>query len=59
MDTQILTQKIEKLLPAQKEQVMEFVEFLEQKNKQRPRPKFGSGKGMFEMSPDFDVKKEA
>lgn len=52
VDQQIATQ-LKNLEPAQKEQVLEFIEFLEQKNKQRPRPKFGSG--LFEMSPDFDT----
>ncbi len=55
VDQQIAIQ-IKKLLPTQKEQVLAFIEFLEQKNKQRPKPKFDSGKGMFEMSPDKEYK---
>lgn len=43
-----------------KQEVLDFMDFLLQKDernkkkKQKKTPKFGSGKGMFEMAPDFD-----
>ena len=54
MSDQLILEKIKHLPPAQREQVLDFIEFLEQKYEQRPRPVFGSGKGTFEMMPDFD-----
>ncbi len=53
-EQQVVAQ-LKSLEPAQKEQVLAFIEFLAYKNKQLPKPKFGSGKGLFEMSPDFDT----
>jgi hypothetical protein len=49
------------LLPDQmKAEVADFIDFLAAKAKKSdkvknaPKPKFGSGKGMFIMAPDFD-----
>ena len=54
MRDQLILEKVKHLPPTQKEQVLDFIEFLERKYDQRPRPVFGSGKGTFEMMPDFD-----
>ena len=54
MSEQLILEKVKKLPPTQKEQVLDFIEFLEQRYEKRPRPAFGSGKGTFEMMPDFD-----
>ncbi len=57
-----LYSKIESLPEHLKQQVADFVDFLlfEKQAKEqsappyKPRPKFGSAKGMFIMAPDFD-----
>jgi hypothetical protein len=54
MNDELILEKVKHLSPNQKKQVLDFIEFLEKKNDQRPRPTFGSGKGTFEMMPDFD-----
>ena len=54
MHDQIILEKVKELEPTQVEQVLDFIAFLKQKNSRKPRPQFGSGKGMFEMMPDFD-----
>lgn len=58
MEEQYLLQKI-RLLPNElKQEIMDFVEFLLNKYQGIPDPKkqpqFGSAKGVFQMSPDFD-----
>ncbi len=54
MNDELILEKVKHLSPNQKEQVLDFIEFLGLKYEKRPRPKFGSGKGTFEMMPDFD-----
>jgi len=57
--TEILTQ-LSKLPEEKKKSVSDYIAFLisqadeENKGKPKPRPVFGSGKGMFIMSSDFD-----
>lgn len=52
--------KFEALPEKLKQEVLDFMDFLlqkEEKNKNKKHmktPKFGSAKGMFEMAPDFD-----
>ncbi|WKN44443.1 type II toxin-antitoxin system VapB family antitoxin [Tunicatimonas pelagia] len=53
MEDQIILEKVKNLESAQQAQVLDFIEFLEQKHNRRPSPQFGSGKGTFEMLPDF------
>lgn len=54
MSDQLILEKVKQLPPFQKEQVLDFIEFLGQKYKESPHPTFGSGKGTFEIMPDFD-----
>lgn len=57
MNNILLYNKIASLPDNLKLEVLDFVEFLKTKtkgNKKTKKPKFGSGKGMFVMSPDFD-----
>ena len=54
MSDQVILEKVKELPSDQKQQVLDFIEFLKQKYSSRPRPRFGSGKGTFEMMPDFD-----
>lgn len=54
MSDQLILEKVKHLPSPQKEQVLDFIEFLRLKYDKRPRPKFGSGRGTFEMMPDFD-----
>lgn len=51
-----LVAKIEKLSPDKQAEVEDFVEFLLKKEPQvaSKTPKFGSGKGMVIMKPNFD-----
>ena len=51
-----LVAKIEKLTPEKQAEVEDFVEFLLKKEPPAARrtPKFGSGKGMVIMKPNFD-----
>ncbi len=57
--TEILIQ-LSKLPEEKKKSVSDYIAFLiaqaedENKGKVKPRPVFGSGKGMFIMAPDFD-----
>ena len=56
METQIYT-KLNLLPDELKQEVLDFIEFLLHKQKKKPAkktPKFGSGKGLFYMAPDFD-----
>ena len=58
MEEQYLLQKI-RLLPNElKQEIMDFVEFLLNKyqgsSDPKMKPQFGSAKGVFKMSPDFD-----
>lgn len=55
MDNNILYKKITALPEHLKKQVEDFIDSLIEKEKSRDRKaKFGSGKGMFIMKPDFD-----
>lgn len=56
MDSSILYKKITSLPEHLKKQVEDFIDSLTQKKKpkENQKPKFGSGKGMFVMKPDFD-----
>lgn len=59
MDTTILYKKLSALPESMKSEVSDFIDFLVNKAKkentpQKPKPIFGSGKGMFQMKPDFD-----
>ena len=55
MSDELILEKVKHLPAPQKEQVLDFIEFLGSKYEKRPRPKFGSGKGTFEMMPDLDA----
>lgn len=58
MSTTILLSKIEKIPKEKIEEVSDFIDFIIQKsesNNQRPKPVFGSGKGMFIIPDDFDA----
>ncbi len=58
MDNLLLYNKLASLPDNLKNQVGDFIDFLTSKNKKEKskpgKPKFGSGKGMFIMKPDFD-----
>jgi hypothetical protein len=57
MDNIILYSKLSALPDNLKSEVSDFIDFLTTKAKKKPqkgKPKFGSGKGMFIMKPDFD-----
>jgi hypothetical protein len=58
MENNILLEKVAKLPDNLKSEVLDFIDFLLTKkvgnNGVINKPVFGSGKGMFEMSPDFD-----
>jgi uncharacterized protein DUF2281 len=60
MENISLYNKLASLPDKMKSEVSDFIDFLVSKAKsektepQRPTPKFGSGKGMFTMQPDFD-----
>ena len=57
MDNIILYSKLSALPDNLKSEVSDFIDFLTMKSKKNPKkvkPKFGSGKGMFIMKPDFD-----
>jgi len=57
VDTALLYNKLASLPDNLKSEVEDFIDFLatKAKNKQeKAKPKFGSGKGMFVMKPDFD-----
>ena len=54
MSDQAILKEVKKPPPDQKQQVLGFIGFLKQKYRRRRRPQFGSGKGTFEMMPDFD-----
>ena len=59
MNEQLLFKKLNNLPEHLKAEVLDFVEFLlakQQKNQpQAAKPKFGSAKGQFKMSDDFDA----
>lgn len=57
MDNITLYSKLATLPDDLKAEVSDFVDFLATKRKktqEKKKPKFGSGKGMFVMKPDFD-----
>lgn len=60
MENIVLYNKINSMPAKMKDEVLDFVEFLLEKNRQPKKgrkakvPVFGSGKGFFEMQPDFD-----
>jgi hypothetical protein len=56
MDTVSLYTKLNSLPESLKKAVVDFLEFLVEKNKKEKKksPKFGSCKGFFKMAPDFD-----
>ena len=57
MDTTILYSKLVSLPDHLQSEVSDFIDFLvmkTEKNEDKKKPVFGSGKGMFVMSPDFD-----
>ncbi len=58
MSTTILLSKIEKIPKEKIEEVSDFIDFIIQKsesNNKKPKPVFGSGKGMFIIPDDFDA----
>ena len=57
MDNISLYSKLATLPDDLKAEVSDFVDFLatkRRKSQEKKKPKFGSGKGMFVMKPDFD-----
>jgi hypothetical protein len=57
MDNTDLYSKLASLPDDLKSEVGDFIDFLAtkaKKNQQKAKPKFGSGKDMFVMGPDFD-----
>lgn len=58
MDDVLLYNKLSKLPESMRSEVADFIDFLMNKAKKgninTNKPKFGSGKGMFKMKPDFD-----
>lgn len=60
MDSLLIYKKLNSLPDSMKSQVADFIDFLESKAKKqqaissRPKPQFGSAKGMFVMHDDFD-----
>ena len=58
MDNLLLYNKLASLPDNLKKQVADFIDFLKSKDKKGTpksnKPKFGSGKGMLVMMPDFD-----
>ncbi len=60
MDASVLMAQLSLLPDNLKEEVADFIGFLQQKSKANKEPlkikerKFGYGKGSFEMAPDFD-----
>jgi hypothetical protein len=56
MDNTLLYKKISSLPDHLKKQVEDFIDFLNRRKEptENQKPKFGSGKGMFVMKPDFD-----
>lgn len=61
MNSLLLYKKLESLPESMKAEVADFIEFLEKKAKSKKsetevskKPKFGSAKGLFTISKDFD-----
>ena len=56
MDKILLYSKLASLPENLKSEVEDFIDFLTTKaqKKEKVKPKFGSGKGMFVIKPDFD-----
>jgi len=60
MNDALLYKKLSVLPESMKSEVSDFIDFLMNKAKknnaslEKPKPKFGSGKGMFIMKADFD-----
>ena len=57
MDNILLYNKLASLPENLRSEVEDFIDFLKTKaknNKNKKKPEFGSGKGMFLMKPDFD-----
>jgi hypothetical protein len=62
MDNTFLYNKLATLPEHMRNEVADFIDFLVSKAKKgknvissKPKPKFGSGKGMFKMHADFDA----
>lgn len=61
MDNTFLYNKLDTLPEHMRNEVADFIDFLVSKAKKgksaisKPKPKFGSGKGMFKMHADFDA----
>jgi Protein of unknown function (DUF2281) len=60
MSNQVILAYMDKLPDSLKNEVIDFIEFLLLKNKnsiqnEKRRPKFGSAKGRYQMSSDFDA----
>ena len=57
MDSLSAFNKLSQLPKNLQQEVLDFIDFLLNKKKENnnpPKPKFGSGKGMFKMNPGFD-----
>ncbi len=59
MVDEIIVKEISLLPESLKKELLDFIDYLKTKNKKvvvtkKKRPVFGSAKGMFVMSPDFD-----
>lgn len=58
MDNAMPYKKFSQLPANLQQEVMDFIDFLLKRSKgqkNKPKPEFGSGKGMFVMKEDFDV----
>ncbi len=62
MSEQMILANLQRLPDSLKNEVMDFIEFLLSKNQnsktsenEKKRPKFGSAKGKYQMSADFDA----
>ena len=58
MSTSILISKIEEIPEDKIQEVSDFIDFIIQKSiakKEKPKPIFGSGKGMFIIPDDFNA----
>ena len=63
MSEQVILENLQKLPENLRNEVLDFIAFLVYKNKksvavEKKRPRFGSAKGKYEMSPDFDASPE-
>ena len=61
MTQQIILRQIQLMPPSLQKEVLDFIGYLfnkynlEQNTPGKKRPKFGSAKGKYQMSPDFDA----